>query len=192
MSVIAISGGIGSGKSVVSRILTAMGYPVYDCDSEAKRIMNGSPSIKSFIKSNISDKAILADQSIDRIHLAEVVFKNQVKLEMLNSVVHDAVKTDVAQWVKSKSVSFVETAILYQSGLDKLVNQVWEIVAPDEIRINRVMKRNRFSAEQVKDRIKSQDGFVIPEKHPETLLINNDGLEPVLPVILSLLKNLQK
>lgn len=192
MSVIAISGGIGSGKSVVSRILTAMGYPVYDCDSEAKRIMNNSPSIKSFIKSNISDKAILADQSIDRIHLADVVFKNQVKLEMLNSVVHEAVKTDVAQWVKSKSVSFVETAILYQSGLDKLVNQVWEIVAPDEIRINRVMKRNRFSAEQVKDRIKSQDGFVIPEKHPETLLINNDGLEPVLPVILSLLKNLQK
>lgn len=192
MSVIAISGGIGSGKSVISRILTAMGYPVYDCDSEAKRIMNGSPSIKSFIKSNISDKAILADQSIDRIHLAEVVFKNQVKLEMLNSVVHDAVKTDVAQWVKSKPVSFVETAILYQSGFDRLVNQVWEIVAPDEIRINRVMKRNGFSAEQVKVRIKSQDSFVIPEKHPETLLINNDGLEPVLPVILSLLKNLQK
>ena len=192
MSVIAISGGIGSGKSIVSRILTVMGYPVYDCDSEAKRIMNNSPSIKSFIKRNISDEAILADQSIDRTHLADVVFKNQVKLEMLNSVVHDEVKTDVAQWVKSKPVSFVETAILYQSGLDKLVNQVWEIVAPDEIRINRVMKRNRFSAEQVKDRIKSQDIFVIPETHPETLLINNDGLEPVLPVILSLLKNLQK
>ena len=192
MSVIAISGGIGSGKSVVSRILTAMGYPVYDCDSEAKRIMDNSLSIKSFIKSNISEGAILADHSIDRIHLADVVFKNQVKLEMLNSVVHDAVKTDVAQWVKSKPVSFVETAILYQSGFDKLVNQVWEIVAPDEIRINRVMKRNGFSAEQVKVRIKSQDSFVIPEKHPETLLINNDGLEPVLPVILSLLKNLQK
>ncbi|MDE6459421.1 MAG: dephospho-CoA kinase [Paramuribaculum sp.] len=192
MSIIAITGGIGSGKSVVSKILATMGYPVYDCDSEAKKIMDNSQAIKSFIRSNICDKAILPNQSIDRAVLANVVFKNRNKLEMLNSIVHSAVKEEVLRWSKHNQLAFVETAILYQSGLDILAEHVWEVIAPEQIRIERVMKRNKLSAEQVKDRMESQDSFVVTNRHPETELINNDGLEPVLPVIIQLLKNLQK
>ncbi|MDE5837723.1 MAG: dephospho-CoA kinase [Paramuribaculum sp.] len=192
MSIIAITGGIGSGKSVVSKILATMGYPVYDCDSEAKKIMDNSQAIKSFIRSNICDKAILPNQSIDRAVLANVVFKNRNKLEMLNSIVHSAVKEEVLRWSKHNQLAFVETAILYQSGLDILAEHVWEVIAPEQIRIERVIKRNKLSAEQVKDRIESQDSFVVTNRHQETELINNDGLEPVLPVIIQLLKNLQK
>lgn len=192
MAVIAIAGGIGSGKSVVSKIISALGYHVYDCDIEAKRIMDNSPEIKSFIRDNICEEAILKDGSINRTILGEVVFKSPHKLELLNAVVHDVVKTDLQDWARDKSLAFVESAILYQSGIDKLVDMVWEVTAPEEIRLARVIKRNNLSAEQVRDRIKSQDRFIVTDKHPATIIIDNDGMNPVLPVILNLLSNLQK
>lgn len=192
MVLIAIAGGIGSGKSVVSRILSAMNYPVYDCDSEAKRLMDSSDTIKSAISKRIYYGAISSDNRIDRSVLAEIVFKDKDKLRILNEIVHSAFKEDILKWCRGKNIAFVETAILYQSGLDKIVDMVWEVVAPKEIRILRVIKRNNMSAEQVLDRIKAQDDFLIEEKHPATYIINNDGDEPVLPQINNLLTVLRK
>ncbi|MDE5745695.1 MAG: dephospho-CoA kinase [Paramuribaculum sp.] len=187
MALIAITGGIGSGKSVVSRILSALGYSVYDCDVRAKQIMDKSSEIKSYISKHICPDAITSHGDIDRAVLAQVVFNDSGKLELLNSVVHNSVKSDLTNWASDKPIAFVETAILYQSGLDMMVDCVWEVTAPEEIRICRVIKRNNITAEQVKARIKSQDDFVVTRKHPAILLIENDGTIPLLPQILTLL-----
>lgn len=187
---ICISGGIGSGKSVVCHALRAMGHPVYDTDTEARRIMDADPAIARLIAERISPECIKADGSIHRPTLASIVFADAEKLETLNSIVHAAVRRDLASWIErhfGRGTAFVETAILYQSGLDRMVDEVWEVTAPEETRIERVMARNSLSREQVVARIHSQR---LPEGtslHPRTLEITNDNLTPLLPQIEHLL-----
>ena len=182
---IAIVGGIGSGKSVVSRIVGIMGYEVYDCDSRAKRLMDSSHDIKERIRCEIHAECISGGE-IDRKRLAEIVFSDEEALQRLNAIVHTAVREDLKNWVGERSkdaVLFVETAILYQSGLDRLVDAVWEVDAPLDLRIERVMARNSVSREEVLARIASQDSFVPASVHPSVTHIINDNDQPILPQI---------
>ena len=123
--IIAINGGIGSGKSVVSRIVTVMGYPVYDCDAQARQLMDSSDEIKAAISAGIHH-ACIKDGQIDRAMLASIVFEDKEKLAILNSIVHGAVREHFASWAEDQAgtVCFVETAILYQSGMDTMVDEV--------------------------------------------------------------------
>ena len=189
---IAITGGIGCGKSVVSNILRALKYPVYDCDSEAKRLMNDSNYIKSEISKKISCEAIALDGSINRPVLAKIVFNDNKLLSQLNTIVHSAVKEDIINWTKQHQTQhtlFVETAILYQSGINLFVDEVWEIQAPIDLRINRVILRNNTTAEDVQSRINSQQ-YNIEKLHDNTKYIVNDNIKPILPQILNLIKEL--
>lgn len=186
--IIAITGGIGSGKSIVSRILLTLGYKVYDCDSQAKRIMSQSQAIKSFLLSRISPLAVRADGTIDRSVVADVVFADPTTLDALNNCVHGEVAADFYEWSHSfAGVKFVETAILYQSGFDRLVNEVWEVTAPVETRIMRVMARNNCRRADVEKRIESQDSFCPERRHGRTFEIVNDGFTALLPQIESLI-----
>ena len=187
----AITGGIGSGKSVVSRITAAMGYPVYDCDSQAKTLMDTSEEIKLALIREI-DEGCVTDGHIDRATLSEIVFNNSQKLASLNSIVHGAVREHICHWIDGCRKAgaqrcFIETAILYESGLDKMVDEVWRIEAPVDMRIGRVMKRSGISREAVLSRIASQDSFVPTALHPLTHIIVNDGDQPLLPQIEKLL-----
>lgn len=189
---IAITGGIGCGKSVVSNILRALEYPVYDCDSEAKRLMNDSNYIKSEISKKISCEAIALDGSINRPVLAKIVFNDNKLLSQLNMIVHSAVKEDIINWTKQHQTQhtlFVETAILYQSGINLFVDEVWEIQAPIDLRINRVILRNNTIAEDVQSRINSQQ-CNIEKLHDNTKYIVNDNIKPILAQILNLIKEL--
>lgn len=186
---IAIAGGIGCGKSIVSRILTAMGNMVYDSDSRAKRLMDNSDEIKSAIAKEICAEAITPDNRIDRRKLASIVFGEKEKLEKLNSIVHSAVKKDILKWRESNTAEklWVESAIIYESGISEMVDEVWDVTAPEELRISRVVNRNGISPDEVKQRIDAQNITVTnPHKHTFTLL--NDGVQPLLPQILNLLK----
>lgn len=185
--IVAITGGIGSGKSMVSRMLEAMGYEVYDCDSRAKLLMDSSEDIKRVIADQICRDAILADGSIDRVRLADEVFADCSLLDKLNQAVHTAVKEDIARWCEHRTVAFVETAILYQSGLDKMVTEVWTVIAPRELRIERVARRNGMSRERIESRIDAQDGFEVVDPHPVQKSIINDGVMALLPQVESLL-----
>lgn len=187
---IAISGGIGCGKSVVASILRRSGYPVYDCDSEAKRLMDSSQTIKCRLAAEIHD-SVIADGRIDRRRLSELVFSDRDKLMTLNSIVHSEVRDDIVRWVGScgDGPLFIETAILYQSGLDRMVDEVWEVVAPMDDRIRRVMRRNGCPAAEVKARIASQT-IVAESPHRLVYEIVNDGFTPVLPRIEALLDNI--
>lgn len=185
---IAITGGIGSGKSVISDILRAMGHKVYDCDTRAKALMDTDESIKDDLINLISIDAVRSDRTIDRKLLSEIVFNDPDALSRLNSIVHKAVRADLRRWRETSSdkTVWVETAILYASRLDREVDEVWEVTAPTELRVQRVMKRNSMSREQVLARISSQS-TTAAQLHPLTKSIVNDGVEPVLPQILSLL-----
>ncbi|WP_289288368.1 dephospho-CoA kinase [uncultured Muribaculum sp.] len=185
---IAITGGIGSGKSVISDILRAMGHKVYDCDTRAKALMDTDESIKDDLINLISIDAVRSDRTIDRKLLSEIVFNDPDALSRLNSIVHKAVRADLRRWrdTSSDKTVWVETAILYASRLDREVDEVWEVTAPTELRVQRVMKRNSMSREQVLARISSQS-TTAAQLHPLTKSIVNDGVEPVLPQILSLL-----
>ncbi len=185
---IAITGGIGSGKSIISDILRAMGHKVYDCDTRAKALMDTDESIKNDLIDLISIDAVRNDRTIDRKLLSEIVFNDPDALSRLNSIVHKAVRADLRRWrdTSSDKTVWVETAILYASRLDREVDEVWEVTAPTELRVQRVMKRNSMSREQVLARISSQS-TTAAQLHPLTKTIVNDGVEPVLPQILSLL-----
>lgn len=187
--VIALSGGIGCGKSTVAKILRAMGYKIYDCDSRAKILMDTSDEIKCRIKDSISSDAIVGN-AIDRTVLGNIVFNNPDALSRLNQIVHHAVRDDIHRWLKSNDkVRFIETAILYQSHLDSIVDEVWEVNAPIDISIERVMNRNGFTVEQVKSRIDSQQ-FTPEYLHNNVHYISNDNINALLPQIESLLSRI--
>lgn len=188
---IAISGGIGSGKSVVCNILHTLGYPIYDCDSMAKQIMDNSADIKKTIATEICKDAISSLGKIDRKVLAKIVFNDSTKLKILNHIVHSSVRNDIEKWATAnshKNILFIETAILYQSGLDKVVSEIWDVYAPEETRIKRVIARNNTSRHEVIARINSQQLRNI-ELHPNTHIIINDDKTPIIPQIQKLLNS---
>ncbi len=158
---IAITGGIGSGKSVVSEILRSIGYPVYDCDLMAKRIMDSDCNIHAMLCEQIHPLAVV-DGVINRPLISKIVFEDSKALVRLNGIVHSSVIAALQLWAEEKRAAgatgvFVETAILIQSGLVKCVDDIWEVVAPMDIRIERVVKRSNLSEAQVIARIKSQN-----------------------------------
>lgn len=188
---IAIVGGIGSGKSVVSRILTSMGYEVYDTDTKAKFLMDDSDSIKQKISDFVDERSVI-DGKIDRRRLGSVVFGDNDKLKRLNSIVHSAVIADIIGWKNAvgDDVCFVETAILKESGLDAYVDAVWHVTAPEQTRIDRVMARNGLSNEEVRQRIASQKSER-PDARDAVFTIVNDGIQALTPRVLDLLEALQ-
>ena len=183
---IAITGGIGCGKSIVSQILKEFGFQVYDCDCNAKYLMDNSPTIKDCLKSTFGNDIII-DGTINRVKLANIVFNNKEKLVKLNNIVHSSVKEDLISWKlenSHKKLLFVETAILYQSGLDMVVDEVWEVNAPLEIRIERVMKRNNISRQNVLSRIESQKYEILTQAD---YIITNDDKVAILPQLVTIL-----
>lgn len=188
-TLIAVTGGIGSGKSVVCNVLQALGYPVYDSDSRAKALMDADADIKRRIARDISATTIDANGRIDRKALASIVFNNPDKLSALNAIVHTAVRADLRDWAKAQrgELCFVETAILYQSGLDREVEAVWEVAAPIDVRIARVQRRSGLTESEVRARIASQSCTpAVP--HPLTYPIINDGRASILQQVNALLR----
>lgn len=193
MKVIALTGGIGSGKSVVSAMLRVMGYRVYDCDSRARSLMDGSQEIKNKLVREFGADAVSPAGEIDRKYIAGRVFGDGEALRRLNGIVHPAVRQDLQQWVADGtacgcSCVFVETAILRNSNLRDLVSYEWNVHAPVEVRVGRVMKRNGLPREAVEARIKAQAG---EEPGEGASIIVNDGISAVLPQVTTLLEKIK-
>lgn len=195
MRLIAITGGIGSGKSVVARMVQTMGYPVYDCDSRAKALMTADAEVRQALTEAFGEQTYLADGSLNREHLSAVAFSDSQALARLNAIVHPATARDMMRWAERQqasgaSAAFVETALLRTAGLDRLMDDVWHVTAPADVRITRVMARSGLTAEQVRERMASQtteDRIADGEQ-----VIVNDNVSPVLPQITQLIKNIQQ
>ena len=190
MKVIALTGGIGSGKSVVSAVLRVMGYDVYDCDSRAKLLMAQSTKIKDALIDAFGAGAVVEGQ-IDRAYISRAVFGRPEALKCLNAIVHPAVRNDLEQWLAQCSMeyAFVETAILQSSNFKDLISAEWHVTASVELRVARVAKRNGLSREDVMRRISSQSAEL---PGSEARIIDNSGNKAILPQVQELLSQLAK
>jgi dephospho-CoA kinase len=189
--IIGLTGGIGSGKSTVANYIASKGIPVYIADEEAKKIMERT-DVKHNIQNLFPQSVLNDDNTLNRNKIAEFVFSNPEKLKQLNAIVHPAVKNDFSNWMKEhKDASFIikEVAILFETGGHKDCDKVILITAPEDVRIERAMKRDNSSKESVLARIKNQlpeadkiklSDFVVENTNLETTLLKIDEILKIL------------
>lgn len=189
MKLVAITGGIGTGKSVVSRMLGVMGYPVYDCDSEAKRLMVSDEELVAGIKNLLGNDAYALDGSLNREYVASCIFSDKALVAQMNALVHPAVLRDITRWASNtgSESNFVETALLRESNMVVILDDVWEVTAPLELRIKRVARRSNLTEEQTRARISNQS---FADDDASAHIIVNDGVTPLIPQVLALLNAL--
>jgi len=158
MKVIGITGGIGSGKSLVSRILQQKGFFIYNADERARFLMNNDEDLKNAIK-NLFGEAIYTESGLNRKLVAQFVFNNNYLLNSLNQLVHPKVKKDFEFWkVEQKNQSFVfkESAIIYETESQKYYDLILLVTADLAIRLQRVIQRDQTTKEEVLKRIQNQ------------------------------------
>ena len=158
MKCIGLTGGIGSGKTTVARIFSMLNVPVYNSDEAGRNISNIDPLVKNTIKEQFGADVFDQNENLNREKLSAIVFNDSSALAKLNAIIHPAVAQDFNMWCAKQSSPFVikETAILFEHGLDKHLDGVIVVEAPDELRIKRVMHRNGITEDAVRQRIQQQ------------------------------------
>lgn len=186
---IGITGGIGSGKSLVCKIFSLLGVPVYDADSHAKELMTTDGILISGIKKEFGDLSYNSDGTVNRIYLGELVFRDRAKLEKLNSLVHPRVGEDYKRWLAQHQDSayvIKEAALLFEAKTNLTLDKIIVVYAPEELRIKRVLLRDPHrTAEQVKGIVEKQ----MPEDEKlnrADFVIVNDETKLVIPQVLRL------
>ena len=183
---IGLTGGIGSGKSTVAKIFELLHVPVYYADEASKRLYHTDKTLMASIKKHFGEDVYINDQ-LNRSKLAEAVFNDPKKLELLNSLVHPPTIRDATEWMQKQTTPYIikEAALLFESGSVAGLDYVIGIKAPLHIRIKRVMDRDKVSREQVLARINRQMDEEIKMRLCD-FIINNDEQELVIPQVLAL------
>jgi dephospho-CoA kinase len=175
---IGITGGIGSGKSLVCKIFSVFGIPIYDADSHAKGLMTTDIILVSQIKKEFGDLSYHENGQLNRAYLSEEVFHDSAKLEKLNALVHPRVSLHYKTWSESHRESpyvIKEAALLIESGSYKQLDEVILVTASEELRIQRVLKRDtQRSREQVEAIIQKQLPEEEKKRFANTILINDE------------------
>lgn len=153
-----ITGGIGSGKSLACQIFRILEIPVFEADLEAKRLMDRDPEVRTRLIELAGSEIYMASGMLDRPRLAELVFNNSKLLQQVNGLVHPAVRQAFSDWAEQQAAPYVlmEAAILFESGSYRSLDFSILMTAPEELRIQRVMKRDGTDREQVISRIRNQ------------------------------------
>lgn len=192
---LAITGGIGSGKSVIARLLMdVMDIPVYYTDNEAKRLNVESPLIRQGLTDLIGKHVYKDDGNLNKKVLADCIFSDTTLLTKVNAIIHPEVKRDYLAWVERNTcepIVAMECAILYETGFETLVDEVVIVSAPLDIRIRRAMSRDHVSEEMIRNRVLQQltdEELFSRQAH----VIINDDVRPLMPQIVSLIENLQE
>lgn len=184
---VGITGGIGSGKSTVSRIFELLGIPVYYADTAAKEIMQTDEALKTAVKEHFGADIYGPDGKLDRAALGKIVFNDKDKLELLNSIVHPATIRHSDEWANRQTSPYVikEAALLYESGSFQYLDKIIGVFAPQPMRIERVMKRDHVTREEVLARINKQIDDNIKMRLCD-YVIHNDEQQMVIPQVLAL------
>lgn len=188
---VGITGGIGTGKSFVSKVFKTLGVPFYDADLEAKLIMTKNEDVRQALIRSFGSETYLEDGRVNREYLSAVVFNDPEKLTLLNSIVHPAVIQASVDWSNKQTAPYIlkEAALLYESGSYKNLDYTILVTAPEELRIQRVMQRDGVEREDVLRRMARQ----MPEEEKlqyADFLIHNDEVLPLLPQVLAIHNNL--
>ena len=179
--IIGITGGIGSGKSVIAKQLREMGYAVYDTDSEAKRLIVEDAHVREQMEQLFGEE-VYRDGVYQTAVVAQRVFADKSLLARLNTIVHPAVRADIKDWIlenggRDSEVNFIECAILYQAGFDSLCDKVVAVTAPEDIRMERVIARDHSTMDKVRARMRAQNAE--QDLLRADIVVNNDGEIPI-------------
>lgn len=175
--IVGLTGGIGSGKTTVAKLFEKHGIPIYIADDKARLLMD-QPEVIEAVQQIFATSVINEYGKLDRTKIKQLVFEDKEQLEKLNQVVHPRVKKDFDQWVeqhKESPIVIKESAILFENGLDKTCDLVLLVVAPEEVRINRVMMRDGVSKEQVRKIIDNQMKDEEKAKRSQYIIENNNN-----------------
>ena len=155
---IGLTGGIGCGKSYVARLLKKRGIPVYDSDSEAKRLSDSSVDIRNRLIALTGIGNLYADGMLNRKLLAEYLFESKENARAVENIIHPVVKADFINWAANQtaSISAIESAILFESGFTDVVDYIVVVDAPMELRIDRCVNRDSTTKERVLERMAAQ------------------------------------
>ena len=179
IKIIGLTGGIGSGKTTVAKLLESKGYSVYYSDIRAKEIVNNNAFLKIRIIQLLGDKAYDQDGKYNRKWVAQKIFNNEKLLLELNKIIHPAVRDDFEFWVKEQKVDFVfkETALLFELNLDKNCFKTILVTADESLRIKRVMERDGKTCQEIKNIIQKQMSEQEKIKRADFIIENNTDLE---------------
>jgi dephospho-CoA kinase len=182
-----LTGGIGSGKTLVCQIFEKLGVSVYYADKAARDLMNTDDELKEGIRQMFGKEAY-GDEGLNRLYLAEIVFGNHEMLSGLNSLVHPAVQKDFRRWMQEQEgAPYVveEAAILFESGASSGMDLSVLVYAPEELRISRVIKRDGLKREDVLKRMGHQMSEEEKMERADHVLLN-DGTSMLLPQVIEL------
>lgn len=189
---IGITGGIGSGKSIVSRLLTLTGIPVYQTDTEAKRLMLSDTGIREGLTA-LAGNEVYNEKGLNKAFLASYIFGHPEHLKQVNAIVHPRVRDDFRLWAGKarQEIVAMESAILLEAGFSNEVDKIVMVYAPSEVRIARAIRRDSATRKEVERRIQSQMDDE-KKRGAADFVIVNDGETPLIPQVLSLISSLSQ
>lgn len=190
MKKIGITGGIGAGKSIVGHVLEAMHFPVYYSDQESKKLVDFHPQIREDLQ-NLLGNEIYLDNTLNRVFLAEKIFKDAEIRQKVNAIIHPHVRLGFEKWATAQQSKLVfnEAAILFETGAYKIMDATILVTAPLKVKIQRVQSRDRITKEQVLERMSNQ--WTDNQKIPLTdFILVNDEVRPLLSQIEAVIEKL--
>jgi len=182
-TIVGLTGGIGSGKTTVANYFKALNVPVYIADNEAKALMNRSKVIKRKLIKLFGDEAYV-DNTLNKPFIASQIFSNQNLLKKMNAIVHPKVAKHFSNWVKKQNVPYVisEVAIIFENGSQGKYDYIITVVAPEQTRLNRVIKRDNSSEAKVKAIMNNQWTDQQKTEHSDFVINNTDLKDTKLQV----------
>lgn len=189
---VGITGGIGTGKSTVAKILVALGYPVYFSDDRAKWLMENNQQLVTELSHLLGDNTYVSGK-LNRAYIAEKLFSTPTLREKINALVHPVVRADFKLWVENQtqSIVFQESALLVETGAVQLFDALIVVIAPLEDRIKRIQKRDGLNTSEIERRFANQFSDEEKIKVADFVLIN-DERSPLLNQVLTVLEQLKR
>jgi dephospho-CoA kinase len=183
---IGLTGGIGSGKSVVAKVFATLGIPVFNADEAAKRIMQNSPEIKAKLIQQFGTD-IYNESGLDKDKLADIIFNDPFQLQLLNAIVHPVTIQAAKDWAAKQTSPYVikEAALIFESGAADGLFKVIGVTAPFSLRIHRVMQRDSVTKEQVEARMQHQISDTIKMRLCDYVIENNNQ-QMLIPQVLAI------
>lgn len=193
MIVVGLTGGIGSGKSTVSDILKEQGIPVLDGDLIAREVVEPHMPAHDEIVRAFGSEVLQQDGRLNRKRIGEIVFSDPEKLSLLNGITHKEIHRVILERLQELrevgvKLAFLDAALLFETGFDQLTDQVWVVDAPDDLRVERIQKRDGLSEEEILKRIQSQMPRKQRNERGDFILDNSMGREELKGQILQGLK----
>ncbi|MBL0026090.1 MAG: dephospho-CoA kinase [Saprospiraceae bacterium] len=187
MKKIGITGGIGSGKSTICKIFETLGIPVYYADQRARKLMNTNPTVKKGVKDLLGLDSYHKNGQLNRKYIGLKIFSDKTYMAKINQIVHPVVRTDSDRWAEQFDTAVTpyvvkEAALLVENGSYRTLDSLIVVTCPEELRIKRVMARDKISREEVIKKMKTQ----LPEEDKIMVadyLINNDGIQALIPQV---------